>query len=50
MHPMMLDGDLGFSKSGLFVKARKSAIRLLILRSLLQVSREKGGNKLQDAV
>jgi hypothetical protein len=46
---MMLDGDLGFSKSGLLPKARKSAIRVLILRALLHVSREKGRNRLQDA-
>jgi hypothetical protein len=55
----MLDGDLGFSKSGpvpvalpinaAFFEATESAIRLLILRALLHVSREKGRNRLQDA-
>jgi len=41
MHPMMLDGHLGFSKSGLLLKARKSAIRLFILRALFaRFSRE----------
>jgi len=51
---MILDGDIGFSKSGLvpsrfrstrpFLKQRKGAIRLFIPRALLRISREKGRN------
>ena len=58
---MMLDGDIGFSKPGpvrvtasdqlgFSWKQRKSAIRLLILHAFLQVYREKGTNRFQDAV